>query len=185
MPQLLPVVSAFLNREPRSGHKVDPLESQSRPKVAEFRSLDGATGHEWLDAIGLHVEYMAAVQRHFCRFDPRTHFAVFVDDADRDFGMVSRQFIPQKSRSLLIESEGFGPLDAERSRFLWNELARSHAHVSIRLVDEHGEIRSWLEPTEVPFDRRHVFNMKTRRVQPLVTSGTVKRVGLYHLWTRL
>ena len=85
----------------------------------------------------------------------------------------------------LIEREGFGPLDAERSRFLWNELSRGHAHISLRVVDEHGEVRSWLDPTEVPFDRRHVFDMKTRRVQPLNTSGTVKRVGLYHLWTRL
>jgi hypothetical protein len=46
-------------------------------------------------------------------------------------------------------------------------------------------VRSWLDPTEVPFDRRHVFEMEASGVQPLVTSGTVKRVGLYHLWTRL
>ncbi|MCG8587548.1 MAG: hypothetical protein MI757_22810, partial [Pirellulales bacterium] len=85
----------------------------------------------------------------------------------------------------MIEADGFGPLDSQRARFLWNELARTHAHISMRVVDEHGEVRSWLEPTEVPFDRRHVFDMHVKRVQPLYTSGTVKRVGLYHLWTRL
>jgi len=37
----------------------------------------------------------------------------------------------------------------------------------------------------VPFDRRHVFEMKTNSLQPLVTSGTVKRVGLNHAWIRL
>ncbi len=84
-----------------------------------------------------------------------------------------------------LETDGFGPLDADRSHFLWRELSRTHARVSIRLVDEYGEIRSWIPSTKVPFDRRHVFDMKTDRVQPLVTSGTVKRVGLYHIWARL
>ena len=84
-----------------------------------------------------------------------------------------------------LESDGFGPLDADRSQFLWRELSRTHAKVRMRLVDEYGEIRSWLASTEVPFDRRHVFDMETERVQPLITSGTVKRVGLYHIWARM
>jgi hypothetical protein len=37
----------------------------------------------------------------------------------------------------------------------------------------------------VPLDRRHVFKMDTKDLPPLITSGTVKRVGLHHLWTRL
>ena len=37
----------------------------------------------------------------------------------------------------------------------------------------------------VPLDRRHEFDMQVNNVQPLITSGTVKRVGLYHLWNRL
>ena len=85
----------------------------------------------------------------------------------------------------LISSEGFGRLDPLRARSLWDESSRTHALISIRVVDEFGEIRTSLPPTSVPFDRRHVFAMDTNRVQPLVTSGTVKRVGLYHLWTRL
>ena len=57
--------------------------------------------------------------------------------------------------------------------------------MEVRVVDEHREIRCWLLPTSVPFDRRHVFELETANVQPLVVSGTVKRVGLNHLWTRL
>ena len=77
------------------------------------------------------------------------------------------------------------PLDTVRARFLARELTITHAKVSIRVVDQHGDVRASLPPTAVPFDRRHVFDMDNHNVQPLVTSGTVKRVGLYHLWTRL
>ncbi len=73
----------------------------------------------------------------------------------------------------------------EAARRLHAELQKTHVLVEIRLTDEFGEVRSWLPPTRVPLDRRHVFTMRTRRLQPLVTSGTVKRVGLDHLWTRL
>ena len=86
---------------------------------------------------------------------------------------------------MLIESEGAGELDFERANFLWDQLTFTHARVSIRVKDDEGVVRTWIEPTRVPFDRRHVFEMQTNDVQPLVTSGTVKRVGLNHLWTRL
>ncbi len=85
----------------------------------------------------------------------------------------------------LIELHGFSPLDSQRASFLWEELKTTHAKISIRVIDENNEIRTWLEPTLVPFDRRHVFEMETKRLQPLVTSGTVKRVGLDHMWVRL
>ncbi|MEM7782513.1 MAG: hypothetical protein AAF939_04725 [Planctomycetota bacterium] len=84
-----------------------------------------------------------------------------------------------------IQAEGFGPLDTVQSEFIWNQLQKTHALISIRVVDESGRIRTWLEPTRVPLDRRHVFEMETDGLQPLVTSGTVKRVGLDHLWVRL
>lgn len=85
----------------------------------------------------------------------------------------------------MIEDSGFSPLDSSRASLLWEQLQISHAKISIRVVDESGEVRTWLEPTLVPFDRRHVFKMETNNLQPLVTSGTVKRVGLNHLWVRL
>ncbi len=92
-------------------------------------------------------------------------------------------FGPQAKK--FIEQDGFGPIDSERATLLWDELKVTHARISIRVIDEAGEIRTWLEPTLVPFDRRHVFKMETKNLQPLVTSGTVKRVGLDHIWVRL
>ena len=86
---------------------------------------------------------------------------------------------------VLLNEEGDYPLDPLRSDFLRQELKKTHAKVEVRVVDEHGEVRTWLPPTRVPLDRRHEFDMQVNNVQPLITSGTVKRVGLYHLWNRL
>jgi len=85
----------------------------------------------------------------------------------------------------LIAKYGASPLDERREQFLLDELTKNHAKISIRLVDEYGEIRAVNEPSAVPFNRRHVFSLEGNNLQPLVASGTVKRVGLYHLWTRL
>ncbi len=90
----------------------------------------------------------------------------------------------RQSRDLLSR-EGFGPLGPLQGDFLWAELARTHARVSLRIVDESGQIRSKMHKTIVPLDRRHEFEMESHNLQPLITSGTVKRVGLDHLWTRL
>lgn len=85
----------------------------------------------------------------------------------------------------MIEFYGVGQLDTPRAKFLWDQLKYDKAKVSIRVLDQSGTIRTWIEPTVVPFDRRHVFEMQTNDIQPLVTSGTVKRVGLNHIWARL
>ena len=92
-------------------------------------------------------------------------------------------FGPQTKK--MIEQHGFLGAPKEYAQFLWDQLQITHAKVSIRVIDEEGEIRTWIPATKVPFDRRHVFKMETNNLQPLVTSGTVKRVGLNHLWTRL
>ena len=84
-----------------------------------------------------------------------------------------------------LEQDGFSPLTTSQARILNRELLRTHALISIRVVDEQGEVRSFISKTRVPFDRRHVFAMETNNLQPLVTSGTVKRVGVHHMWTRL
>lgn len=84
-----------------------------------------------------------------------------------------------------VDSEGTSPLDPVRAAVLRRELSRTYARIAIRVVDQHGVIRTSLPPTRVPLDRRHVFEMETNNLQPLETSGTVKRVGLYHLWNRL
>jgi hypothetical protein len=85
----------------------------------------------------------------------------------------------------LMKRHGTLPLSAERVVFLQQELRHSHAIFSFRVVDEHGVVRTQMRPTRIPFDRRHVFEMEVKDLPPLVTSGTVKRVGLHHLWTRL
>lgn len=93
-------------------------------------------------------------------------------------------FGPQTEK--LINRIGYLDLDRARATFLRDELKHTHARISIRLIDENGEVQSWIDPTSVPLDRRHVFKMEHQDdLQPLVTSGTVKRVGLNHLWTRL
>lgn len=119
------------------------------------------------------------------------------DHFDRLMGQFARQPIAHTSpafEELLyfgrqtrkrIEDAGFAPLDADRAAALWRELGRTKARVSVRLVDEADRVRAWLEPTLVPLDRRHVFELHTNQLQPLIVSGTVKRVGLDHLWTRL
>jgi hypothetical protein len=90
-----------------------------------------------------------------------------------------------RQTSAWIEQLGTDPVNDERARFLRRELKVTHALVSFRIVDEHGVVRTHMPPTRVPFDRRHVFEMETDDLPPLETSGTVKRVGLHHLWTRL
>ncbi len=85
----------------------------------------------------------------------------------------------------LIAQFGTGDLNPAVAKSLLTELRRTHVRIEIRVVDERGEVRSWLPATRLPLDRRHVFRMQAERLQPLVMSGTVKRVGLDHLWTRL
>lgn len=84
-----------------------------------------------------------------------------------------------------LDGLGTNPLDAPRLEFLRRELSRSYASISLRLIDERGVIRAELPPTRVPLDRRHVFELDATDLPPLVASGTVKRVGLHHLWTRI
>jgi len=83
--------------------------------------------------------------------------------------------------------EKFCPSDVDPlwQTLLERELNKTHVDVSLRILDESGNVRSKLTHVRVPLDRRHVFAMQSDRLQPLITSGTVKRVGLDHLWTRL
>jgi len=105
-----------------------------------------------------------------------------IDETSRAFETLL-YYGPQAKK--LLDSEGTAPLDPVRASVLRGELSRTHARIAIRVLDEHGAVRTSLPPTRVPLDRRHVFVMETNNVQPLETSGTVKRVGLHHLWNRL
>lgn len=86
----------------------------------------------------------------------------------------------------LLASHGSEPLDNERLQFLEAELRRDVVRLELRVVDEEGRVRASFEPTSVPLDIRHVFDMESGDLpRPLITSGTVKRVGLNHFWQRL
>jgi hypothetical protein len=76
-------------------------------------------------------------------------------------------------------------LDDRHLEFLSRELSRQVVTLSIRVVDEADRVRVVLPPTRVPQHVRQVFRMDEFGLEPSVTSGTVKRVGLRHMWQRL
>ncbi len=87
---------------------------------------------------------------------------------------------------LFLDHLGNGPLDAQRAEYLRRELKRTHVYVELRVVDEFGQVRVWNKPARVPLDVRHGFEFATKDYQRIEEStGTVKRVGLYHLWQRI
>jgi hypothetical protein len=77
-------------------------------------------------------------------------------------------------------------LDPERLAFLQKELSRDKVVAEFRILDDTGTVRVGLPPTEVSLDRRYVFEpLNTQDFQPPEASGTVKRVGLNHVWQRI
>lgn len=76
-------------------------------------------------------------------------------------------------------------IDTQHLEVLEQELARGTAVVSIRLLDEMGAVRAELPATKAPQHVRQVFDLDEFDMQPLVCSGTVKRVGKDHIWQRL
>ena len=123
--------------------------------------------------------------------DQFDHLAFQFDVEETNEGLVEKKhaalesllyFGPQTRR--MLDRFPHAISSANRSA-LAEQLKTNHARISIRVVDEHGVVRSWIPPTRVPFDRRHVFEMETERLQPHVASGTIKRVGVDRLWTRL
>jgi hypothetical protein len=110
----------------------------------------------------------------------------YADQASNESGPALDELLfygPQSAN--FIDRFGVEPLDQERATCLRSQLQFTHAKIAIRVIDSNGRRRTWLDPTSVPLDRRHVFEMETDQLQPLVTSGTIKRVGLDRLWTRL
>ena len=98
--QPLPVIATFLNREPRSGHKVHAFQSQPDPEVIESDSLDGPTSHQWLKIFGFHIKHVPPIERNSRRLKPRSNDARFIDDPNRDFGVGVLQLTPQKFGSI-------------------------------------------------------------------------------------
>ncbi len=89
-----------------------------------------------------------------------------------------------RTRELVAEL-GLAGLDAERAAWLERELARTRALLRVRLVNDAGHERAVLE-ARVPLDeKQHLFPELTHDLQPPEISGTVRRVGVDHLWARL
>lgn len=67
------------------------------------------------------------------------------------------------------------------------ELARQHAQLEVRFRTETGRTVLQLEPTRVPLGvKQHLWTADVDGdLQVPEISGTVRRVGLDHLWTRL
>ena len=69
---------------------------------------------------------------------------------------------------------------------LMRQLAVTHAVIEIKVVDETGRIRAQFAPTRVPLGRKtHHLATKSHELHGLEVSGTVVRVGLEHVWSRL
>ena len=84
-----------------------------------------------------------------------------------------------------LATYGAAVLDDARARFLEEELARQEIWVAMRVVDEKGTVRARMAPTRIPLgERRHLHVDEATDLQPPEFSGTVRRVGLNHIWTR-
>jgi len=90
LPQILPVVAAAMDREPRSRHKVDAFQSQSRPKVIQSDAFDRATGYQRLDVMVVHVENMTPIEWHGRRRQRRANVTMLVNDPNGYFGVRDR-----------------------------------------------------------------------------------------------
>ena len=93
-------------------------------------------------------------------------------------------FYGPQSDALLQASPPSG-LPRDHRVALEQELSRTAALVSIRIVDRADRIVAYLPETSVPFDTRHEFALDSQWLGAVTASGTVKRVGCRRLWTRL
>lgn len=90
-----------------------------------------------------------------------------------------------QTKGFLLDSD-HPKIDQQRLTFLKRELERDQVIAEFRIIDESGKVRVGLPPTSVSLDRRYVFEpLNTQDFQPPEASGTIKRVGLNHLWQRI
>ncbi len=69
--------------------------------------------------------------------------------------------------------------------FLSQQLDLSQLIVELRVIEKCGRVRVSLPPTKVPQHIRQEFAMDVADLNTTITSGTLKRVGLKHVWQRL
>jgi len=76
-------------------------------------------------------------------------------------------------------------LDDARAAFLERELQRATAFLEVRVRDAAGQVRIHLPERRVALDEKQHLETENDLAQHVEYSGTVKRVGLDHLWVRL
>ncbi|RMH42971.1 MAG: hypothetical protein D6689_06495 [Deltaproteobacteria bacterium] len=92
-------------------------------------------------------------------------------------------FYGRRTREL-IDLFGTDPLDDAHRTWLLRELSRTHARVSIRVIDEHGAVRALVDGQRVPIGIKQHLHAQVKDLQPLEFNGTVMRVGLNTVWSR-
>lgn len=85
-----------------------------------------------------------------------------------------------------VRENAWASLDSKHRQKLQTELGRIYAVVELRLVNDEGELVSRMPPTEVLVgEKTHLHVPSFLGVPSFEISGTVKRVGVAHLWARL
>ncbi len=93
-------------------------------------------------------------------------------------------FHGDRTRTLLRSNPA--RLPARQRAFLERELNRTHARVFLRVVDAAGNVVTHVDGARVPLDeKQHLMGSNLVALKPHEFNGTVKRVGLHHLWTRM
>jgi hypothetical protein len=84
-----------------------------------------------------------------------------------------------------IDAYGHAPLTDAQARFLDAELAKKHAMLEIRLIDDQGAERARLDPTRVPLGIHFDLELsRAQDLQPPRVTGTLARVGVDYVWSR-
>lgn len=85
----------------------------------------------------------------------------------------------------MLDAVGECGLEKMKAARLRAELRRDHVYFSVRVIDENGVERLTLKNSYTPFDANvHHHLNATKDVPPCEISGTLKRVGLHHIWAR-
>ena len=93
-------------------------------------------------------------------------------------------FHREAARAELESAEALA-LDPKRRALLERELTRDAAFLEVRVRDTSGRVRLRLAKTRVALDEKQHLALSNDLAQHVEYSGTVKRVGLDHLWVRL
>jgi hypothetical protein len=87
--------------------------------------------------------------------------------------------------NFMLDAIGASGVDDARVTRLRRELARDHVYFSVRVIDERGHERLTLKRSYTPFDANvHHRLTQINDCPPCEISGTLKRVGLHHIWAR-